>query len=96
MGHSLKHDFDVLELGETLRPKENIRDLSKFRRYQHSSVLNDGTVQHGAKGLKKLSKEFLNVSIQEGAHSSVIDARASMALYRLVDKEWENQCKQKY
>ena len=59
-------------------------------------MLNDGSVQHGAKGLKKLSKEFLNVSIQEGAHSSVIDARASMALYRLVDKEWENQCKQKY
>jgi len=26
----------------------------------------------------------------------VIDARASMALYRIVEKEWENQIKQKY
>lgn len=33
VGHSLKHDFDVMEYGETLRPKENIRDLGKFRRY---------------------------------------------------------------
>lgn len=53
-------------------------------------------MSHGAKGLKKLSKEFLNVSIQEGSHSSVIDARASMALYRIVESEWENQVKQKY
>ena len=26
----------------------------------------------------------------------MIDARASMALYRIVEQEWENQVKQKY
>ena len=50
----------------------------------------------GAKSLKKLSKDFLGVTIQEGAHSSVIDARASLALYRIVEREWENTLKQKY
>ena len=53
-------------------------------------------MSHGAKGLKKLSDEFLGVKIQQGAHSSVIDARASLALYRIVESEWENQVKQKY
>ena len=35
------------------------------------------------------------MKIQDGAHSSVIDARASLALYRIVEKEWENYAKQK-
>ena len=35
------------------------------------------------------------MKIQEGAHSSVIDARASLALYRIVEQEWENYAKQK-
>lgn len=35
VGHSLKHDFDVLELPETMRPKEQVRDLVRFKRYQH-------------------------------------------------------------
>ena len=34
--------------------------------------------------------------IQDGAHSSVIDARASLALYRIREKEWENYIKQKF
>ena len=33
VGHSVKHDFDVLEMGETTRPKEKVRDLVRFRRY---------------------------------------------------------------
>lgn len=85
-----------MEYGETLRPQEKVRDLIRFKRYQHQTVNELGHVSHGAKGLKKLSNEFLNVTIQEGAHSSVIDARASMALYRLAESEWENQVKQKY
>jgi hypothetical protein len=32
--------------------------------------------------LKELSAEFLNARIQQGHHSSVIDARVAMALYR--------------
>lgn len=33
--------------------------------------------------LKDLADDFLNASIQDGHHSSVIDARAALALYRL-------------
>lgn len=33
--------------------------------------------------LKELAGEFLNARIQEGHHSSVIDARAALALYRM-------------
>ena len=33
VGHSLKHDFDVMEYTETMRPKENVRDLIRFKRY---------------------------------------------------------------
>ena len=33
--------------------------------------------------LKEISEEFLNAKIQEGHHSSIIDARAALALYRM-------------
>ena len=32
--------------------------------------------------LKELADEFLNAKIQEGHHSSIIDARVALALYR--------------
>ena len=32
-GHSIKHDFEVLEINETDVPKEQIRDLIRFKRY---------------------------------------------------------------
>jgi hypothetical protein len=76
VGHSLKHDFEVLELTYEHIPKENIRDLIRFKKYQHSSIVENLTpkngengphivqkVSHGAKSLKKLSKEFLGISI---------------------------------
>lgn len=91
VGHSLKHDFTVLEFPEEMRPKERVRDLIAYRKYQSGyepikQVLGmPQSNSHGAKSLKKLSAEFLGIKIQEGAHSSVIDARASMALYRIVE-----------
>jgi len=63
VGHSIKHDFDVMEFGEELRPKEKVRDLVKFKRYQNASVNPEGNVSHGAKGLKRLADEFLKVKI---------------------------------
>jgi hypothetical protein len=32
--------------------------------------------------LKELSSDFLNADIQSGHHSSIIDARCALALYR--------------
>lgn len=72
VGHSLKHDFQVLELPETLRPKENVRDLTSYKKYQ---AFNEALLQIngekkamagkpcGAKSLKRLSKDFLGVTI---------------------------------
>jgi hypothetical protein len=54
----LKHDFDVLELDEALRPKEKIRDVSKFKKYlnQHNQAMS----------LKNLTEKFLGKEIQTG------------------------------
>jgi len=41
--------------------------------------------------LKDLSEEFLNAKIQDGHHSSVIDARAALALYRMHYEEIETK-----
>ncbi|CAE6447545.1 unnamed protein product [Rhizoctonia solani] len=40
-------------------------------------------------GLKRLVKEELDVDIQGGEHSSVTDARAAMAIYRLHKRAWD-------
>merc|ERR1712093_648885 len=39
--------------------------------------------------LKTLARKSLGIDIQEGEHSSVTDARATMAIYRTVQKDWE-------
>jgi hypothetical protein len=39
--------------------------------------------------LKDLAGEFLNALIQDGHHSSVIDARSALALYRMHYEEIE-------
>jgi RNA exonuclease 4 len=43
-----------------------------------------------------LADKLLGVEIQTGAHSSVEDARATMALYRLDKTEFEKEIRQKY
>jgi hypothetical protein len=46
--------------------------------------------------LKDLAEQFLNAKIQEGHHSSVIDARTALALYRMNYEsiETELRCRQ--
>lgn len=41
--------------------------------------------------LKELSGDFLNAKIQEGHHSSIIDARCALALYRRFQTEIEDE-----
>ena len=41
--------------------------------------------------LKDLASEFLNASIQTGHHSSIIDARVSLALYRTFQLSIEHE-----
>lgn len=73
VGHSIHKDLKVLLLSH---PKKKIRDISKFNEFK--KISNGRTP-----GLKRLCSYFLKINIQESAHSSVDDARATMLLYRL-------------
>ncbi|KAF6204565.1 hypothetical protein GE061_018725 [Apolygus lucorum] len=77
VGHALKNDLEVLFLSH---PRSNIRDTAKFFR------------RGGCKtpSLKTLASQYLDVSIQEGEHSSVQDAKAAVQLYNLYRKQWES------
>lgn len=44
-----------------------------------------------APALRRLSKEVLGVEIQGGEHSSVVDARACMLVYRRFKREFEEE-----
>jgi RNA exonuclease 4 len=72
VGHGIKNDLDVLMIGH---PKKDIRDTSKFSGFRKYS-------SGRTPSLKRLAKEVLGVEIQNGEHSSVEDARATMLLFR--------------
>ncbi|KAF3003541.1 3'-5' exonuclease [Curvularia kusanoi] len=88
VGHAVKNDLDVLILKHD---KRLIRDTSKFSKFRQLATKAGWTP-----GLKMLTQKLLGVEIQTGAHSSVEDARATMALFRLEKEEFENEIRQKY
>ncbi|KAM0274271.1 hypothetical protein ACHAQH_008005 [Verticillium albo-atrum] len=72
IGHDVKHDLDALKLTHSIK---DIRDTSKFPGFRQYG--------NGKKpALRKLAGEILKVEIQQGAHSSVEDAKVTMALFR--------------
>ncbi|KAI0044242.1 ribonuclease H-like protein [Auriscalpium vulgare] len=79
IGHAIHNDMKVLMLSH---PRAQLRDT------QHLSHKN-GQTRSSRPALRNLVREMLGISIQEGEHSSVIDARATMAIYRLHRKQWE-------
>jgi RNA exonuclease 4 len=88
VGHAVKNDLDVLILKHD---KRFTRDTSKFSKFRALTVPAGRTP-----GLKMLADKLLGVEIQVGAHSSVEDARATMALYRLDKGDFEKEIRQKY
>lgn len=88
VGHAVKNDLDVLILKHDTR---FVRDTSKFSKFR-ALALKPGWTP----GLKLLADKLLGVEIQVGAHSSVEDARATMALYRLEKADFEQEIRQKY
>jgi RNA exonuclease 4 len=88
VGHAVKNDLDVLILKHD---KRFIRDTSKFSKFRAQAMVPGRTP-----GLKMLADKLLGVEIQVGAHSSVEDARATMALYRLEKDDFEKEIRQKY
>lgn len=86
IGHAVRNDLDALLLSH---PKRDIRDTSKYPPYRK---LAGG----GSPRLKVLAAEFLGIKIQEGAHSSVEDARTAMMLYRRDKEGFEREHAKKW
>lgn len=72
IGHSIRKDLEALMLGH---PKKDIRDTAHHASYRK---LAGGSSPR----LKILASELLGFEIQDGAHSSVEDARACILLFR--------------
>ncbi|KAJ5770082.1 uncharacterized protein N7511_002133 [Penicillium nucicola] len=81
VGHAVSNDLDALLLSHS---KRDIRDTSKHPPYRKIAG-------GGSPRLKMLAEEFLGLKIQDGAHSSVEDARATMALYRREKDAFERE-----
>lgn len=77
VGHSIKGDLQVLFLSH---PRQHIRDTSKYFKIKGK----------GTPSLKRLAKEYLKVTIQEGEHSSIQDAQAAVHLYNMYRHQWES------
>ena len=81
VGHSVRNDLDALLLGH---PKKDIRDTARhppFRKFAGGS----------SPRLKILAAEILGIEIQNGEHSSVEDARATMLLFRREKDSFERE-----
>ncbi|GLB37965.1 putative EXOIII [Lyophyllum shimeji] len=79
VGHAVYNDLKALLL---THPRNMTRDTQVYAG-KHKVVKSKFVA------LRNLVKQELNVTIQSGEHSSVTDARATMAIYRLHRKEWE-------
>ncbi|KAG7239061.1 hypothetical protein INR49_030221 [Caranx melampygus] len=83
VGHAIHNDLKILLLDH---PKKKIRDTQKYKPFKKA-------VKSGRPALRVLCREILNVKVQQGEHSSVQDAQATMRLYTLVKKQWEAEIK---
>lgn len=90
VGHSLKGDLEVLGLSH---PRRDVRDTSRHAAFRALAATRPGG-KGRTPGLKKLSEEVLGWKIQgdeRRGHSSVEDARATMALFRKEKAEFEKE-----
>ncbi|KAF2690458.1 hypothetical protein K458DRAFT_289544 [Lentithecium fluviatile CBS 122367] len=88
VGHAVKNDLDALILKHD---KRYIRDTSKYSKFRELAMIPGRTPS-----LKILAEKLLGVEIQVGAHSSVEDARATMALFRLEKEGFDAEVIARY
>jgi len=79
IGHAIQNDLKALMLSH---PRAQIRD-TQILAHRH------GQSRSARPALRNLVHDMLSAKIQDGEHSSVIDARATMAIYRLNRGQWE-------
>mmetsp|Transcript_22048 Transcript_22048/g.50380 ORF Transcript_22048/g.50380 Transcript_22048/m.50380 type:complete len:317 (+) Transcript_22048:111-1061(+) len=82
IGHSVESDFQALGLSH---PHQLIRDTALFR------PLRPPGYEQRTPSLKRLATHWLQLSIHDGKHDSVEDARVALRLYRLKSRAWEKQ-----
>ena len=78
IGHDLRHDFNAIGMNH---PSSMTRDTSELAILQLDCT----------PSLRLLAKVCLNINIQEGNHSSLIDAHACMDIYKLLENPWEKK-----
>jgi RNA exonuclease 4 len=85
VGHYLKADLGVLGLAH---PREQIRDTAWLPKFREAA---------GGRNprLKDLARWVLGLTIQEGEHDSVEDARAAMMLYRAEKEAFESEARRR-
>ncbi|KAI9601068.1 hypothetical protein H4Q26_000866 [Puccinia striiformis f. sp. tritici PST-130] len=80
IGHAVHHDLSALSLHH---PQELIRDTSTYT----PLWLIANTKR--SPSLKNLAKLLLGLQIQNKSHCSIDDAKATMAIYRTQQSNWE-------
>ncbi|KEF51606.1 uncharacterized protein A1O9_12241 [Exophiala aquamarina CBS 119918] len=86
IGHAIRNDLEALML---VHPKKDIRDTARHAPYRK---LAGGSSPR----LKILASELLGFEIQDGAHSSVEDARACILLFRRDKAAFEREHAKKW
>lgn len=83
VGHAIENDLEALLLSHK---RKDVRDTAK---YPPLMKVQARTGKLKSRALRHLASEVLGLSIQEGEHSPVDDARAALYLYLKHRKEWE-------
>lgn len=86
IGHALRNDLKVLFLSH---PKKYSRDTSKYKKFREEA-------SGRTPSLRFLASHLLGLEIQNGEHSSIEDARATMSLYNKYKDEWEAEIRRRY
>lgn len=90
IGHAIKNDLEVLGLSH---PRRDIRDTSRHPKFRALTAATPGG-KGRTPSLKRLSEEVLGLKIQgddKKGHSSVEDARATMALFKKEKADFERE-----
>lgn len=85
VGHDMVHDFRVLKISH---PMEKTRDTALYQPFQRFSQSRQARFNARPR-LKVLAAKLLNLTIQQGEHDSVVDAKTAMALYIRHQEAWE-------
>lgn len=85
VGHALRNDLNVLQLSHDRR---DIRDTARYPGFRKLS--------HGSPALRHLAKAVLGLDIQGGEHSSLEDARATMALFRHERQGFDEEAQKRF